>query len=53
MCDSEETSERPGRSLDLEMKERLVLVHVASEDGKFGWNFITGWDVTAHIEKEP
>ena len=36
---------------NLEMKERSSL-HAASEGRRFGWNFIIGWDFTAHIEKE-
>lgn len=53
MYDSKEALELPVRSSEYRNKEdRLVLVYVASEGRKFGWNFMTGWEFTVQIEKE-
>lgn len=54
MCHLEEALELPLRPVGYgKEEERLVLVYMASEGRHLGWNFITGWELIAQIEKEP
>lgn len=53
-CVHLQNTELPWGSLESgNEEERWVLVLVVLEGWKFGWNFIPGWQSTAHIEKDP